>query len=192
MPVSGGRIFNDASLDGFHMKLKSNANVQWTDLGLEQFIARLKILDNTSIQVGIVEPEASQMMPGGRLTIAEAAYINEFGARAAGIPARHFIQGAITARKGDAAARRMLRSIIAKGDPHAALTTEGQRFAREMAERLYHGDFRKNKPSTVKRKGFNHPLLETGQLAEAISYRLVYGEQDDDEGGGEGGDGGLE
>ncbi len=191
MPVSGGRIFNDASLDGFHMKLKSNANVQWTDLGLEQFIARLKILDNTSIQVGLVEPGASQMMPGGRLTVAEVGYINEFGSRAAGIPARHFVQGAITARKGNAAARRMLRSIITQGDPHAALTAEGEKFAREMAERLYRGDFRANKPSTVKRKGFNHPLLDTGQLAEAISYRLVYGEQEDEEGGG-GGDGGAE
>ncbi len=177
----GGDIFANATLAGFKASLKNNKHVKWTDLGLAHFLRQVKILENTGIQVGIVGPDASGPSSDGRLTIVEEAYINEFGSRSAGIPARHFVKGAITPAKANAAAKKMLESIIARGDAGAALNAAGEGFAEKMRDRLYQGRFRPNAPATVRKKGFNHPLLETSRLADAISYMLVHGKGRDKE-----------
>ena len=175
MPGPGDRLYSDANLDALMASLKNMGagNVIWHDLGLNQFIKNMKVLDKTWVQVGIVGAQAEAPSGDGRLTLGEVAHINEFGSRAANIPARHFVQGTVTPFKANAEARQIMNGVMNFEDPTEALHEAGRRFAEEIRDRIYRGDFAANAAATVLRKGFDHPLMDTSRLADAVTHELV-------------------
>lgn len=54
------------------------------------------------------------------------------------------------------------------------VTQAAQEMAELMKENIMRGDrFVPNAPATVRRKGFNHPLYEHGDLVNSITYQVV-------------------
>ena len=179
MPVPGKTIFDDAPLNALMASLKNQGadQVIWKDMGLELFIKNMKVLDRTTIHVGIVSPRADDQDADGRLTLGQLAQILEFGSRSAGIPPRHFVKGSITPHQANEEAEKIVSAVTDLEDPDSAMVKAGKRFAERIRDRIYSGGFTANAAATIRKKGFDHPLVESSLLADAVGYQLV---RDDD------------
>lgn len=155
-----------------------NDGVEWVDLGLEEFMRGVRVLDQTKVRVGVVGPAASAPASSGRITIAEAALISEFGSRKAGIPGRHAISGTITPEQALKVGEDVARTVMSFGNVDGALDEAGRKLAEVIVDRILRGDFEPNATSTVKKKGFDHPLIDTSGLVNAVGHQLVRGSGD--------------
>ncbi len=174
-PASAGffKVFKENTLD----------NVTYTDLGLEIILKGFDKLDGTKVEIGVVGDNAERKSADGRLTMGEEAIINEFGSKNMHVPARHFVSGTITTKDATDAASKVMEVASTGGDIDKALNDAGSKMAEKIRERIYRGAFKPNAPSTVKAKGFDHPLMDTSRLADAINHRLVRGDGDTVDGG---------
>lgn len=161
----------------------SEPRVVWVDFGLEQFARGMRALDETRVRVGVVGPEADKPASSGRISVAEAALISEYGSRKAGIPARRAVSGTITADQAEHHGKKVVEALMSFGDTDRALDEAGGHLAELISARILRGDFDGNAASTVKKKGFDHPLIDTAGLVGAVGHQLVRGDGDLVEGG---------
>ncbi len=134
-----------------------------------------------TITVGVHSDIAEHTHGDGEgTTIGDIASIHEFGAPAAGIPQRSFIRGWFDERQGEiqttlkqqigqaVAGKRPLAQALAR----AALILEGS-----VKDRIRHHIPPPLAPATIKRKGSSTPLIDTGQLRNAIRARVSSGNE---------------
>ena len=138
--------------------------------GGDKFKAALKqAVDKAAsgtVRVGIIE---SQTYPNGE-SVAQVAYWNEYGT--ATIPARPFFRNTIAEGQGewaDKAAELLKQS----DDTNHALALIGEGVKGDIVETIQNFREPENAPSTVKRKGFDKPLVDTGDLWRAIQSEVV-------------------
>lgn len=111
------------------------------------------------------------------LTVADVATFNEFGTSR--IPQRSFIRAWFDENQEFIAEtlRSQLKLVIAgkltaeKAGNRIALACEGS-----MKQRISRGIPPPNAPATIERKGSSKPLIDTGQLRNAIRGRAVFDE----------------
>ena len=119
-----------------------------------------------TVRVGIIE---SQTYPDGE-SVAQVAYWNEYGT--ATIPARPFFRNTIAEKQGewaDKAAELLKQS----DDTSHALALIGEGVKGDIVEAIQNFSDPPNADSTVKRKGFDKPLIDTGDLWRAIQSEVV-------------------
>lgn len=138
--------------------------------GGDKFKAALKqAVDKAAsgtVRVGIIE---SQTYPNGE-SVAQVAYWNEYGT--ATIPARPFFRNTIAEKQGewaDKAAELLKQS----DDTNHALALIGEGVKGDIVETIQNFTEPPNADSTVKRKGFDKPLVDTGDLWRAIQSEVV-------------------
>lgn len=138
--------------------------------GGDKFKAALKqAVDKAAsgtVRVGIIE---SQTYPDGE-SVAQVAYWNEYGT--ATIPARPFFRNTIAEKQGewaDKAAELLKQS----DDTNHALALIGEGVKGDIVETIQNFTEPPNADSTVKRKGFDKPLVDTGDLWRAIQSEVV-------------------
>lgn len=148
-------------------------SVKWIDMGLDQILKNVKFLDETNVRVGIVGDAGERTAANGRITLGEVALINEFGSKAAGIPSRSFIRSALKTPKAKELAYNLAKTAITFGNVDNALHAAGEALAEVMRDKVLHGVPPPNAASTIAKKGFDHPLIETSELQDAIGYELV-------------------
>lgn len=112
------------------------------------------------------------------LTNAEILFINEYGSPLRNLPARPVLQMTIdyfTKYELDKAIDKMINAYLKNGNIND-LEDEIDRFCQRMqsyAQALIYdndGRLKSNAPSTIKKKGFDHPLFITGErLARNIT-----------------------
>lgn len=170
------------------------ADFEWKDNGLERFIRNTIFLEDTNARVGIVGDAGGRSAGTGGMSIAEVALYAEFGTPHE--PARSFIRSAIRTRRAKELTIMLAEACLNfSSNIDKELHIAGAALAQVMRDKILEGSTRRNAPATVKRKGYNHPLYETGALSESLGYELVRsgGEvveaRAESEGGGEG-DGG--
>lgn len=156
----------------------STGKVVYKDLGLEALLKRVAEADLKQIKVGIVGPKASEPSSDGRLTNAEVAVINEYGSDDGVVPRRSFIRDTLEheqRQKVAAHLTEMARSIVqGTKSADAAADEAGSALAVLIAHKILSAEgLRPNAPATEKFKGFNHPLLDTGGLVDAVSHQVV-------------------
>lgn len=128
-------------------------------------------------KVGILAA-SSQPHQGSDMSLVEIAAVHEFGSPAANIPERSFIRGTFEERDvADALARlttQLARAIVArKIEVAAALERLGQWGAAQVKARIKRHIPPPLKPQTIERKGSSTPLVDTGQLINAVTYEVV-------------------
>lgn len=132
---------------------------------------------NFTLTAGVHSDDANHTHgDGSGTTIGDIATIHEFGAPAANIPARSFVRGWYDEKFDE------IRAIL-KTEIGAAM--QGKRpmpVAFERAALRLEGSIKGRirahippplAPATVKRKGSSTPLIDTGQLIQAIRVRLT-------------------
>lgn len=143
---------------------------------LRAAIARYADLDGLTMDVGIQSAqgatvkEARDAVESGRQpTLAEVAAANEFGVPSRGIPARPFLResgkeyGRAWGKRWGAAAKQVVR-----GQGPEGFSTLGVVLVSDVKRKITDGPWAPNAPLTVRLKGSDRPLIDTGQLRNSI------------------------
>jgi len=142
------------------------------DRGWNQIRLQLRLMNGAFTKVGL--PEGGKT--SGKHSMSElisVGAINEFG-DGNKIPARSFIRSATDENR--ALIQRLQRvavgQILSLRVP--ALVTIGrigEKVEKMIKAKIRSGAFIRNAPSTVQKKGFDKPLIETSQMVESIQHK---------------------
>lgn len=154
--------------------------VQDVDKGAKELLKTVKA--RPSVRVGVIgslaeEPkttsdEEEDEDEYGDLTVAAVAVFHEFGF---GVPQRSFIAGYVDENEADVminvkkvAKRMLLDGMSAK----TAMGLLGAYIQGQIQERIAEGIPPDLDDRTIKRKGSDKPLIDTGQLRSSITYEV--------------------
>lgn len=150
--------------------------VSFKDKGLARIMSSVKELARHSVEVGLVGPEAEATHANARgLTVAEVGLINEFGSTVANVPERSFLRATFRNNKRIPNIMTFAANdvVLGRKTPIEALDQVGRVAAELVKQRIARQVPPANATFTVRRKGFDHPLIEDGELIHAISHRVV-------------------
>ena len=114
-----------------------------------------------------IESRPKTLLP---VTVADVAAFNEFGL---GVPERSFIRAwfdGATEENRAALQHGMIMALKGEKTIEQVLELIGLRFVGKMQQRISNGISPANAPSTIKQKGSSKPLVDTGQMRQAITY----------------------
>jgi hypothetical protein len=104
-------------------------------------------------------------------TVAEVAAWNEFGTEHA--PPRPFLRQSIDNNRANINAMGNAQLVkICRGEQTAqgALSALGAMQVGLVQKTIRDGDFEPNAPATIKRKGSDKPLIDTGRMRQSVHY----------------------
>jgi hypothetical protein len=102
---------------------------------------------------------------------AEIAAYQEYGT--SNIPARPFFSTCVNQNRKNWTTLLAPALKNAKFDGEKALDIIGNQAKGDLQETMREWDTPPNAPSTVKAKGFNDPLIDTGNLLDAVSFKVT-------------------
>lgn len=148
------------------MKITGNKNK------LEIFKKLVSSLSKLQVHVGYFDGEKNNK---NELTLATVAKINEYGSVKAKIPARPFMR--MTFRRHDNFKLKFKAALKQTLNNTNTLTESYSRFGiyamQSIQKEIMIGEFRQNADYTIKKKKSSRPLMDTGQLRRAVSWRIV-------------------
>ena len=125
-----------------------------------------------AVRVGILGTQTYPAKDGkGDVSVAQVAYWNEYGT--ATIPARPFFRNTIAEKQDEWADNAASILQHTDGDVGMALALIGDDVKGDIVKTIRNFREPENAPSTVKKKGFNKPLIDTGDLWRAIQSEVV-------------------
>ncbi len=152
------------------------------------------------VKVGIIAAEGGDAPAADGITMIELAAIHEFGSPAAGIPQRSFMRSTFNRNDVRSEMGELTGKLVTKvihGMPLSrALGLVGawgvDQIRQTIKNRQTQGpESQANRPATIRRKGSDLPLVDTGRLLGALSWLVWVGRARDESGrfvaGGEGG-----
>lgn len=141
-------------------------SVQDIDLGMEQLIHDLDSMGVPLVSVGVRGDTDSDLV-----TIAAA---NEFGTRDGHVPERSFLRS--TADAHQAKYLDMLRDavddVLDGRSPDRSLRRLGSVAVGDVQRTIRDIKQPPNAPSTIRKKGSDNPLIDTGRLRQSIEYAI--------------------
>lgn len=148
------------------------SGVEDSDLGWNRIVKNLQRLDGTEISAGILQ-SAGSYSKGQSLV--DVAIWNEYGTQK--IPSRPFIRIASdqNRRKWERLSADCINEILDGSRTRPGYI--GKRIGKAMKADIQAvmGDKSKlapNAPSTIKKKGHDKPLIDTGKLQSSVDYRV--------------------
>lgn len=152
------------------------------DMGWNELQNQVLKLSQTGayVLVGVQGTEAAANHQGAPLTIGQIATVHEFGKKIVTkrgviqIPERSFIRAAIDEYHAAIHKRATLLGtgvMLVKFTAAQALELLGQYAVGVMKQRIADGILPPNAPSTIARKKSSKPLVDKGQLRNAITYK---------------------
>ena len=151
--------------------------VEDRDRGLRKIQRNVRAFAGLELAIGIQGPEAGAIEhDADDLTNVELGAIHEFGAPGAGIPERSFIRSTFDAKikQWIGQLEKVGKTIYSTGtgDPKRALGILGEKAVSDMRNTINRGIDPPLKPATVARKGSSKPLIDSGQLKNAITWKI--------------------
>ena len=154
--------------------------VKDVDKGWKRVTRKIFALDRKTVSAGI-HTDAGNEKNGE--SIAQVAFWNEFGttrekdgAKVQHIPARPFVRLTFEEHNKewhDEADTQLTAMVNGGKTANGALNAVGRRMAKDIKSII--GDtskLRHNAPATIRKKGFDKPLYETGKLKAAIDFKV--------------------
>ena len=140
----------------------------FTDLTPEgkKYFRELKKMTDMEIQVGF---QGDQKYEDGT-SIAQVAAVNEFGA--SDIPERPFMRQSFENHEGElqAACDAAQRLVSSGGSAEQALQQIGEVAKGLVQDEIVNGGFAPNAESTIKKKGSEQPLIDTGTMRQSVNF----------------------
>lgn len=136
---------------------------------LQQHASALAGLDKANVDVGWFE---NAKYPNGE-SVAGVMAVHEFGNDK--VVARPLLRQSavkVEAKLPGWVARRTQDILDGKMTADEMKNRMGETLVATVSETLKEGKFEPNKESTVKRKGFNTPLVDSGNLGQSITHRI--------------------
>jgi hypothetical protein len=164
----------------------SDDKVAYVDMGLNKILAEIEKARVASIHVGLVGEKAEQPTADGRLSVAEAGVISEYGSSDGKVPRRSFLRDPIHHEEALVIAELAQAAhdiALLRATSEVAYDKVGRRMALVVSAAIVDGVPPANAEATVEKKGFDEPLIDTGAMLEAVGHRVVRGSGDVLEGG---------
>ena len=144
------------------------AKVTDKDLGFKNRVRNLQKLNNKSVKAGVLEGSGNE---DNGTSLVDVAFYNEYGTSR--IPARPFVRIASEKNQQTWAneAEKVVDKIVAGYDANFSI------LGNTMKENIQAviGDKNllvPNAPSTIRRKGHDKPLIDTGKLKASINFEV--------------------
>ena len=144
-----------------------SVEVKLIDHGFDNIIRQALKLDGKGVKVGIRRGKGSH----DGTDMLDIAVYNHFGT--ATIPARPFVSDCAEKNAGQIkeAQKRLVYRVYQGGlSAEGALAQLGAWYVNVQKGHILHGGWTPNAPATVKRKGSNRPLVDTGQLVNTVDW----------------------
>jgi hypothetical protein len=153
------------------------------DMGYGDLMVRLAGMQSVSVLVG-VEGTGTEVSvdESGHVTatpdLAQIAIWNEFGTQDGHAPERSFLRSTMDENRAkylrlqEVAVGRMIDGL----DPRLAYGAVGLVATADVRRKIRSRVDPPNAPSTIARKGSDLPLVDTGELYDAIGYTVEHGE----------------
>ena len=131
-----------------------------------KFFRELKKLQDLEVQIGF---QGDQKYEDGT-SIAQVAAVNEFGA--SDIPERPFMRQSFENHEGElqAACDAAQRLVSSGGSAEQALQQIGVVAKGLVQDEIVNGGFAPNAESTIKKKGSEQPLIDTGTMRQSVNF----------------------
>ena len=140
------------------------ATVTDTDLGYRALLASFPSLRRVQVLVGILDdPE-----------LAPIAAFNEFGTDT--IPERSFLRSTVDENRtkyGTAMGAAIVDVLVRGQTVEQAFGGLGELVQFDIQDKIEAIDHPRNAPSTIAKKGFDDPLIETGILHDSIDFEVL-------------------
>lgn len=142
---------------------------EWTEEG-KRFMKALRELGSLEVRVGYQHGKEQE---DDGTDICDIAMFNELGT--VNIPSRPFLRDSVD--KHIPAINHMLaeqeKVLLSGGTAKEILNTVGL-FQKDLIQtEIEQGDFIANAPETIRRKGSEKPLIDTGRLKNSVNYQIV-------------------
>jgi hypothetical protein len=137
----------------------------------EQIAQMAESPDGAHVKVGFLEGKLGDQVHSENLTVTQVAVFNEFGTPT--IPERPFLRDTSDVIKSDMAnlADKMLDQIVrGKSTVKKALDIIGLKVQAAFRKAVTDWDSPPNAPSTIRKKGADNPLVDTGQMRNSIEF----------------------
>lgn len=129
------------------------------------------------VLIGWPQGDPKNMRPDGATNSALAALHNS-GSEDGKIPPRPFMDEAFESPVNRSKLKRLmlglaLRVIKGQTTSEKALGTVGEAGVDMVKDSIRDGNWKENKPSTVARKGSSRPLIDTEQMLNSVTHKVV-------------------
>lgn len=104
--------------------------------------------------------------------VAEVAIYNEFGRPSVGQPPRPFFRNAIAKNKSKWAPNLATALKMTNNDAKLSLRFLGEEIKAEIVESINEFTSPPLAESTIKAKGFDKPLIDTGLMRDSVDYKV--------------------
>ena len=144
-----------------------SVEVKLIDHGFDNIIRQALKLDGKGVKVGIRRGKGSH----DGTDMLDIAVYNHFGTDT--IPARPFVSDCAEKNAGQIqeAQKRLVYRVYQGGlSADGALAELGAWYVNVQKGHILHGGWTPNAPATIKRKGSNKPLVDTGQLVNTVDW----------------------
>lgn len=153
--------------------------MHWDDTltpALEELKKRLEKGEHM-VKVGLPDdPKLDQFGEDHGQTLGETALVNEFGDQEGNIPERPaWRQGLAHGQHDFNRLNKANLVLVAKGKKSLdqALGELGEMGVARVKTEILDGDFVPNAPATIARKGSSHPLIDTAQERQSVTWEIV-------------------
>ena len=133
----------------------------------ERFFAQIEELKRNQVFVGF---QAGQVAAEQGVDMAQIAMFNELGTSTA--PARPFLRNSVDENEDvirDQCGKE-LKKLTTGATAETVLKRVGALGVRLVQEKIESGSFEPNAPSTIKKKGSDKPLIDTGRMRQSVKY----------------------
>ena len=141
----------------------------------ERFFRELQKLSTKQVRVGLKRGKKGKKHNGmpSKADLVEIALYNELGTST--IPSRPFLAQTVQMHEEEIkemAATEVSQALLGEKDSQQAFEVIGEDVRKKVQNRIDEGQFVPNAPSTIRRKGHDHPLIDTGTMRDSISYTI--------------------
>lgn len=153
----------------------------WKDKGLKEILSRLSTAGKIAGGVGVFGAKAEETHPlRDNITVGEVAIINEYGSERAGVPRRSYLKSTLDGNR-DSIRAQMASGVhrIVEGQitPEQMYHEVGAKIADAVKQTIAHGGISpQDAERTIKDKGHDLTLVNTGTLENAIDHTIVKNE----------------
>lgn len=141
----------------------------------ERFFRELQNLSTKQVRVGLKRGKKGKKHNGtsSKSDLVDIALYNELGTST--IPSRPFLAQTVQMHEEEIkemAAAEASQVLLGEKDSQMVFEVIGENVRQKVQNRINEGQFVPNAPSTIKRKGHDRPLIDTGTMRDSISYTI--------------------
>lgn len=142
------------------------------DLGFNSILRELRTLQRSEVAVGIVGTEAQTKHPDSDLTLAEVAAVNEYGSDDGHIPERPAHRNCAEDNQAEIAknTQNAISAVLSGAKAQAVMDRLGVWYTGKVKQAIADFDTPPNAPATIRAKGANNPLIDTGRTRNSVTH----------------------